>query len=51
MYRNEEGAGAALTESGLAREDIYVTTKFSGELTIPEAIQESLQKVGRPHSS
>ncbi|TFK87197.1 Aldo/keto reductase [Polyporus arcularius HHB13444] len=47
-YRNEEEAGKAIRESGLARKDIYITTKFSGrdELTIEEAIQSSLKNLG-----
>jgi diketogulonate reductase-like aldo/keto reductase len=46
-YGNEGEAGAALKESGLAREDIFVTTKFSGRdnLSIRESIDGSLQKV------
>ncbi len=27
-YRNERGVGAALTHSGLPREDVFVTTKW-----------------------
>lgn len=46
-YRNEEEAGKAIRESGLAREDIYITTKFSGRdgLGIEESIQNSLKFV------
>ena len=46
-YRNEEEAGKAIRESGLARKDIYITTKFSGrdDLTIEEAIHASLSNV------
>lgn len=29
-YRNEESVGDAIRDSGLARKDIYVTTKYSG---------------------
>ena len=46
-YRNEEEAGKAIRESGLARQDIYITTKFSGRdgLGIEESIQNSLKNV------
>ena len=37
--------GAALKEAGLARDDIYVTSKYSGVGTISEAIEQSLKKV------
>jgi diketogulonate reductase-like aldo/keto reductase len=29
MYRNEEGVGAALAESGLARDDVFITSKLN----------------------
>jgi 2,5-diketo-D-gluconate reductase A len=29
MYRNEEGVGAALAESGLARDEVFVTSKLN----------------------
>jgi diketogulonate reductase-like aldo/keto reductase len=46
-YRNEAEAGKAIKESGLAREDIFVTTKYSGlgGLDIETSIQDSLSKV------
>ena len=46
-YRNEEEAGTAIRESGLARQDVYITTKFSGRdgLRIEESIQNSLKNV------
>lgn len=37
--------GVALKEAGLARDDIYVTSKYSGVGTISEAIEQSLKKV------
>lgn len=51
-YRNEAEAGKAIRESGLARKDIYITTKFSGRdnLTIEEAMQASLKNVRIPHT-
>ena len=30
MYRNEEGVGQGVRDSGLAREDIWITTKLAG---------------------
>ncbi|KAI8986883.1 Aldo/keto reductase [Trametes punicea] len=47
-YRNEEEAGKAIRESGLAREDIYITTKFSGRdgLDIETSIHNSLKYLG-----
>ncbi|KAJ8487792.1 hypothetical protein ONZ51_g3947 [Trametes cubensis] len=44
-YRNEEEAGKAIRESGLAREDLYITTKFSGRdgLDIETSIKNSLK--------
>ena len=29
MYGNEEGVGAAIAKAGLARDDLYVTTKLN----------------------
>lgn len=47
MYRNEAEAGQALRDSGLARSDVYITTKWSGMdgLDIAGAIQQSLKNV------
>ncbi|KAM5531160.1 hypothetical protein V8D89_015181 [Ganoderma adspersum] len=47
-YRNEEETGKGIRESGLAREDLYITTKFSGRdgLSIPEAFEQSVKKLG-----
>jgi diketogulonate reductase-like aldo/keto reductase len=47
IYGNEVDAGAAIRESGLKREEIWVTTKYSGVggLSIREAFNESLNKV------
>ncbi|THG95192.1 hypothetical protein EW026_g6414 [Hermanssonia centrifuga] len=44
-YRNEEEAGAALSDSGLKREDVYITTKYSGlnGLDIETSIDNSLK--------
>jgi len=47
-YRNEVEAGIAIRESGLARSDIYITTKYSGVdgLDIETSIQNSLRNLG-----
>ncbi|TFY68258.1 hypothetical protein EVJ58_g1102 [Rhodofomes roseus] len=47
-YRNEYEAGIAIHESGLAREDLWITTKYSGlnGLGIETSIQNSLQNLG-----
>ncbi|TFK33024.1 Aldo/keto reductase [Crucibulum laeve] len=43
-YQNEESVGVAIRESGLARSDLYVTTKYGGG-DIQEAIRASLSKL------
>jgi 2,5-diketo-D-gluconate reductase A len=49
-YGNEEGVGQAVRESGLAREDVFVTTKLNnsrhGYDEAISALDESLQKLG-----
>lgn len=47
-YRNEAEAGTAIRESGLARTDIFITTKYSGVdgLDIPSSINNSLKNLG-----
>lgn len=47
-YRNEAEAGVAIRESGLARKDIFITTKYSGldGLDIPTSINNSLTNLG-----
>lgn len=46
-YRNETEAGQALKESGLARKDVFITTKWSrlDGLDIPTSIDNSLKNV------
>jgi hypothetical protein len=50
MYRNEQEAGIAIRDSGLKREEIYVTTKYSGMdgLDIHTSIRNSLKNVSVP---
>jgi 2,5-diketo-D-gluconate reductase A len=49
-YRNEKGVGAAIAASGLAREDIFVTTKLwnteQGFETTLAAFDASLERLG-----
>jgi diketogulonate reductase-like aldo/keto reductase len=45
-YENEAEAGAAIRDSGLKREQIHITTKYSGMgPSIRDACEESLNKV------
>lgn len=50
MYQNEEGVGAAIKDSGLDRDDLYITTKLNNGFHRPDdarrAIEESLEKLG-----
>ncbi|RHW27421.1 aldo/keto reductase [Nocardioides immobilis] len=50
MYGNEEGVGAAIAGSGLAREDLYVTTKLNNnnheKAAARESLKVSLDKLG-----
>ncbi|KZV91546.1 Aldo/keto reductase [Exidia glandulosa HHB12029] len=44
-YQNEDSVGLALSQAGVARKDLYVTTKYrSGD--IKAALQSSLKKLG-----
>jgi diketogulonate reductase-like aldo/keto reductase len=46
-YGNEAGVGRALKASGLAREDVFITTKFEPNRKDPEAeAQRSLERLG-----
>ncbi len=50
MYQNEKGVGQAIAESGLARDEIYVTTKLNNGFHKPEdarrSLDESLELLG-----
>lgn len=52
-YRNEKGVGAALTASGLPREDYFVTTKLwnsqQGHDSTLAAFEASLDRLGLDH--
>jgi len=47
-YRNEHEAGKAIRQSGLGREEIFITTKYSGlnGLDIETSIRDSLKNLG-----
>lgn len=44
-YQTEDSVGRAIRESALDRSDLYITTKWSGSTSIPEAIKNSLEQV------
>lgn len=50
IYRNERGVGAGLSESGVPREEVFITTKVRndahGALATREAAAESLTRLG-----
>ncbi|HEX7354217.1 MAG TPA: aldo/keto reductase [Mycobacteriales bacterium] len=50
MYRNEEGVGRAIADSGLPRREIFVTTKLDnnahGADAAPAALDASLRRLG-----
>jgi diketogulonate reductase-like aldo/keto reductase len=45
VYANEEFVGTAIRESGLARRDLFITTKYNGGEVL-DAVNVSLRKVG-----
>lgn len=53
IYGNEEGVGKALQESGLARDELFITTKLWNDkhqkADAREAIETSLTKLGLDH--
>ncbi|THH30049.1 hypothetical protein EUX98_g4138 [Antrodiella citrinella] len=46
FYQTETYIGDAIKESGLARSDFFLTSKFSGLGTVEQAIQDSLKNLG-----
>lgn len=44
MYGNEDSVGTAIKESGLDRDNLYITTKYGGG-DIQKAVRTSLSKV------
>ncbi|KAL1668598.1 NADP-dependent oxidoreductase domain-containing protein [Schizophyllum commune] len=49
FYQTEEDVGQAIRESGLARDEFFVTTKYSGGVPVQVAFENSLQKLGLKH--
>jgi 2,5-diketo-D-gluconate reductase A len=53
MYGNEEGVGRAIRESGLPRDEVFVTTKLDngrhGRAEAATALDESLGRLGLDH--
>jgi 2,5-diketo-D-gluconate reductase A len=53
MYGNEAEVGAAIAASGIARDDLYVTTKLNNAHHLPDdarrTFAESLEKLGLDH--
>jgi 2,5-diketo-D-gluconate reductase A len=53
IYGNEEGVGAALAKSGIARDELFITTKLwnsdQGTQSAHDAIDLSLAKLGLDH--
>jgi 2,5-diketo-D-gluconate reductase A len=53
LYRNEAGVGAGISESGVAREDVFVTTKLAndahGHDNAITALEGSLRRLGLDH--
>ncbi|WZH51708.1 MAG: aldo/keto reductase [Nocardioides alkalitolerans] len=53
MYQNEAGVGRALRNSGLAREDVYITTKLNNDSHEPSvaraALEQSLRELDVDH--
>jgi 2,5-diketo-D-gluconate reductase A len=50
-YHNEEGVGKAIAESGIPRDEIFVTTKFpnDGSGNAPDTLRQSLDFLGLDH--
>jgi len=50
MYRNEQGVGQAIVESGLARDEVFVTTKLNndghGTDSAVRELEKSLERLG-----
>ncbi|HEY2204993.1 MAG TPA: aldo/keto reductase [Pseudonocardia sp.] len=53
MYRNEEGVGDAIADSGLGRDEVFVTTKLNndghGYDSAVSALEESLKRLRLDH--
>ena len=53
MYQNEAGVGEALKSSGIARDELYITTKLNNGFHAPDDVRrsfaESLDRLGLDH--
>jgi diketogulonate reductase-like aldo/keto reductase len=50
LYRNERSVGAAIRRSGIAREEIFVTTKWLPTVRrAGSALEQSLERLGMPY--
>jgi 2,5-diketo-D-gluconate reductase A len=51
IYKNEKGVGRAIRESGIPRDDLYITTKLwnGDQPTARDAISSSLDRLGLEH--
>ena len=50
LYKNERSVGAALKQSGIAREQVFVTTKLMpARLDVPRELELSLERLGLDH--
>ncbi|HSK67976.1 MAG TPA: aldo/keto reductase [Candidatus Limnocylindria bacterium] len=54
MYYNEEMVGAAVKESGVPREEVFITTKLANDVRgyreTMDSLDESLRKLGTPYA-
>ncbi|KAJ3812667.1 NADP-dependent oxidoreductase domain-containing protein [Lentinula lateritia] len=46
FYKTEKFVGRAIKESGLARSELFVTTKYFGEVPVQKSVRESLKNLG-----
>src|SRR5579875_2626054 len=53
MYENEQGVGDAVRDSGLDRDEVWITSKLSNQKQEPDeiraAFEETLRKLGSDH--
>ncbi|KAJ4465804.1 2,5-diketo-D-gluconic acid reductase [Lentinula edodes] len=45
FYKTEKYVGRAIKESGLARSELFVTTKYFGEVPVQKSVRESLKNL------
>ena len=44
MYRNEAGVGEAIADSGLPRDELYITTKLANRYHRPDDVRRSFER-------